>query len=208
MMYPPAHYQSDNTALLNTLVAEFPLATVMFQQDNSGWPHISHLPFIWHDGKLLGHLSRAHPLALELNRQETTIKLIFNGPDGYISPNYSQQEQKVPTWNYAKLVVDGSAKSVSEPQEKIALMTVISDHFEHQLAQQFATQPWLMSALSTPNLSAMLNAISVFTIEVTALHGHLKLSQNKSAVTVAEIREQLTQHQQPALARIIKMAQD
>ena len=27
MMYPPAHYQSDNTALLNTLVAEFPQIT-------------------------------------------------------------------------------------------------------------------------------------------------------------------------------------
>ncbi|OUL57361.1 FMN-binding negative transcriptional regulator [Pseudoalteromonas ulvae] len=206
-MYPSQHYQSQNLSLLLHIIEQSPLATLLFNQAGEQWPHISHIPFIFDQGMLIGHISRLHPLANQLTQGDVELKLIFNGPDGYISPLYSPDAQTVPTWNYAKVVVTGQASIVSDKTEQGALMAQISHHFEQQLHYQFSAEPWSIDTLPAKHLDAMINAISIFKVAICRTEGNIKLSQNKPPLAIEAMTKHLKAHQQPDLAALMNRAQ-
>lgn len=206
-MYPSQHYHTQNSLLLQHIIEQSPLATVLFNQVDDPWPHISHIPFIFDQDRLIGHLSRAHPLANKLTQEEVELKVIFNGPDGYISPHYSPESQTVPTWNYAKVIITGQGSAVSDKAEQRLLMTQVSHHFEQLLQHQFDAQPWSIDTLPPKQLDAMLNAITIFKIAISRTEGHVKLSQNKPPLAIDTITEHLKDHQQHDLAMLMQRAQ-
>lgn len=78
---------------------------------------ITHLPFYtrkelekWY---IYGHFAKANSHWKKLNKSE--VKVVFNGPHGYISPrNYENPD--VPTWNYSSVHVSGTLTIIDEPQ--------------------------------------------------------------------------------------------
>ena len=205
-MYPIQHYQTQNPLLLQHIIEQSPLATVLVSQADDHWPHISHIPFIFDQDRLIGHVSRAHPLAHALTKGSVSLKLLFNGPDGYISPHYCPCAQTVPTWNYAKVTITGQADAVSDKTEQCLHMTQISHRFEQQLQQQFNAQPWSIDTLAPKQLDAMLNAISIFKVTITQTEGLLKLSQNKPPLAIETITKHLRAHHQHDLAMFMQRA--
>jgi len=189
-MYPPKHYQiqdKNEHIKLIELIQNKPLATLVINIAGEP-PHISHIPFHFNEqqSELIGHTSNQHPLAKQLKlNQMQDISLIFHGEEGYISPNYSQG-QPVPTWNYAKVLVRGEAKAVTDNDEKYKQMDKTTQYFERD-----QEKPWVLD--STPNkaIIQMLNAITIFKITITEISGQFKLSQNKSTSIKQEISEAL-----------------
>jgi len=182
--YPRKDFQQANSKVCYELINKYPLASLLLPIKANKFPHISHLPFYLDasSNKLISHVSNNHPLVQTLtNNLETKIKLIFNGINGYIYPNYAK-EQVVPTWNYAAVHVLATAKIINDIHDKLRLMKITTAHFEHS-----QTTPWKLSAMTEKKLAMMLNAITVFTLTITEINGNFKFSQNKSSITQQEI---------------------
>lgn len=162
--------------------------------------------------QLIGHVSNKHPIALQLNSQVNSennckansenrplnISLIFHGEDAYISPNDVSVEyrsmQKVPTWNYAKVHVEGYLTEVSCLQKKLQQMTSTTEYFEKSKGNKDAQTKdkslnWSIEQAPEKAIEQMLKAITVFTLTITSIEGRFKLSQNKPT----QVREQINQ---------------
>ena len=84
MKYPPKYHLDDDQNHMIEVIKTYPLATVISVADNQ--PLITHLPLIFENGKLIGHIDIYNPQANFL-KDNNDITLIFSGPECYISPS-------------------------------------------------------------------------------------------------------------------------
>jgi transcriptional regulator len=77
---------------------------------------------------VLGHTARADPVSAQLDR-EREVLLIFQGPNGYISPDWYGAAPFVPTWNFTAVHVHG-VPEVLEGDEGFAVLERTVEHFE------------------------------------------------------------------------------
>lgn len=163
--------------------------------------------------ELMAHVSNHHPLALQLKAQgSANITLVFNGEDGYVSPldvsEAHSEMQKVPTWNYAKVHINGHVEEITGNDEKYQQMLKSSDYFEQikvqqQLASADDQKPWSLDSAPRNAINAMLNAITFFKLTITHTEGRFKLSQNKPKAVQTEITNQVTKRNKSGLAQQI-----
>ena len=191
-MYLPAHFEETRPAVLQHLLRSHPLGQLV-TVDAGGLPVANAIPFIYEPdrgplGTLVGHVARANPVwrtaADEGSRQ--SVLVLFQGADGYVSPNgYAAKREHgkvVPTWNYATVQARGPLRVLDDAAAVLALVTRLT--IVHEAAQP---QPWAVSDAPADYIAAMLKAIVYIEIELTALVGKYKLSQNRSAADQAGV---------------------
>lgn len=88
-MYCPAHFHVGSPAELAGLIEQFPLATVIREDD--GGLTADHIPLMHKPaqaglGELVGRVSRNNLLWQASPQQELLV--VFQGPSTYISPNW------------------------------------------------------------------------------------------------------------------------
>src|SRR4030095_11886920 len=85
-----------------------------------GTLHGSHLPVLVHerDGKIAldMHLGRNNAQWKEFFDDE--VMVVFFGPHAYVSPRWYEEQERVPTWNYAAVHAYGIPGVVGEQQQK------------------------------------------------------------------------------------------
>jgi transcriptional regulator len=121
------------------------------------------------------HVARANPLHTIIAANPAVLVCV-TGPDAYISPDWYESAEQVPTWNYVAAHLDGEAR-VLTPTDAEGHVTRVSDEFEGRLAPKPA---WKMEKLSERRKAMMLSAIVGFEVRVDAIAAVRKLSQNKS----------------------------
>ncbi len=140
-------------------------------------PMLSHIPFVLDvTGEyLVAHLVRSNPM-LNLLENETAGVLAVSGPDSYISPDWYQTQDQVPTWNYVAIHLSGIVKRL--PDE---LLPKILDQLSAQFEQRLAPKPeWRKDKMDQLALARMQKMIVPISMQVAAIDGTWKLSQNKS----------------------------
>jgi transcriptional regulator len=172
-MYSPPYNRIENRAeLLEFMRANnFPLLVT----GTGGALHGSHLPVMAQerDGKLVldMHMARNNAQWQEFFDEEVLV--VFFGPHAYVSPRWYEEQERVPTWNYASVHVYGVPKVLSDAKQK----------YESQRRLVAALDPqWLpkFDALSAKYVEGMLEGIVNFEVAVTRLETRWKLSQNRS----------------------------
>jgi len=172
-MYSPAYNQVENRAE----VLEFMRANsfVLLVTGTGGTLHASHLPAMVHEreGRICidMHMARANPQWKEFFDDEVLV--VFSGPHAYVSPRWYEEQERVPTWNYAAVHAYGIPKVIQDKRLK----------HESQRRLVAALDPqWLpkFDALRAAYVEHMLEGIVNFEIEVTRLETRWKLSQNRS----------------------------
>jgi transcriptional regulator len=107
------------------------------------------------------------------------VLVIFQGPTGYISPNWypskHEAHRQVPTYNY--LVVHAHGRITVRDDEAFVRGLVARLTRKMEAGQPV---PWKMGDAPADFINQMLGAIVGIEIEVTRLVGKAKLSQNKS----------------------------
>lgn len=141
----------------------------------NGPPLLSHVPFLLaEDGQSAElHLVRSNPIA----RREPPLqaRLAVSGPHGYVSPDWYEIDDQVPTWNYVAVHLTGRLEKL--PQEELpALLDRLSDRFEAELAPK---PVWTMDKMSPEPLEKMLRQIVPFKLHIEEVESTFKLSQNK-----------------------------
>ncbi|KPA20411.1 Protease synthase and sporulation protein PAI 2 [Shimia sp. SK013] len=141
-----------------------------------GAPLLSHVPFLVSgDGSCVDlHLVRSNPMARAL-RDPKTACLAVSGPDSYVSPDWYDMDDQVPTWNYVAVHLTGTLAPL--PQSDLPdLLDRLSDHFEAQLLPK---PPWSSDKMDSEAYTRMLRMIQPFRLQIADVQGTWKLGQNK-----------------------------
>lgn len=155
-------------------------------------PMVAHAPVTLHGDRLRFHIARYNRLHAHLDG--APILASIAGPNGYISPNwYERPGNQVPTWNYVTIEIDGIARAIPEAALLDQLDT-LADRHEPRPA------PWTRAKTDPHVINTLLRAIEGFEIEVTAIRGTTKLSQNKNAADRAGVIAGLRQRGEHQLA--------
>jgi transcriptional regulator len=134
----------------------------------------AHVPFVMAEGVLAAHMVRSNPLARHLTDGPATALMIVSGPDGYISPDWYGEDDRVPTWNYAAVHLRGQLRLLDADLLRTHLDR-LSENFEARLAPK----PIWKSGKMTPDvLARMMRQIVPVEMTIKAVDSTFKLSQN------------------------------
>lgn len=134
-------------------------------------PMMVHAPVTLHDGMLRFHVARGNRVTRHLDGARVLLSLVE--VDGYISPNwYGVPGDQVPTWNYVSVEIDGIARAIGEDALIEQLDRLAAVHEPRD-------DPWHRAKMGPAAFARLLAAIRGFEVEITAIRGTTKLSQNK-----------------------------
>lgn len=191
-MYVPEHFRETRIEVLRAFVERHSFGTlVAVTPEGITANHIPMKLLSGSDGPglLRGHIARANPL-WRLLQPGASVLAIFIGPDHYVSPSWypSKHEhgEAVPTWNYATVHVKGHIRFIDDPGWLRTLVESLTDEHERQSVNR-----WRITDAPADYIAGMLRAIVGFEIQVSAIEGKFKGSQNRSAADRAGVAEAL-----------------
>ena len=117
------------------------------------------------------HMAKNNPQWQEFFDDE--VMVVFAGPHAYVSPRWYEEQERVPTWNYAAVHVYGVPKIVAERKAKHASQRRLVEALDPQWLPKF-------DALREEYVTMMLEGIVNFEIPVARIETRWKLSQNRS----------------------------
>ncbi len=184
-MHPNPIFRNEPDTRNLGFARERGFGTLAINGDNG--PLLAHVPFILSDdGKRADlHLVRSNPIARAL---PSDAVIAVNGPDGYISPDWYEIPDQVPTWNYVAVHLRGTLEQ--RPAEELR------DLLDRQSAQNEALllpkTPWTAAKMTEEVLDRMMRMIVPCRMHVTDVQGTWKLGQNKDA----QVRQSAARHLQ------------
>jgi transcriptional regulator len=183
-MYSPTYNKLEDKAELLQFLREnnFPILVT----GTGGVLHASHLPITAHEqGSQIVidmHMAKNNPQWREFLDDE--VMVIFSGPHAYVSPRWYEDEERVPTWNYAAVHAYGVPKINSDREAKAESQRRLIESLDPQ---------WLPKhdALSRKYVEQMLDGIVNFSIPIARIETRWKLSQNRGRREMELIAAQL-----------------
>jgi transcriptional regulator len=137
-------------------------------------PRVAQVPFVISgEGRITFHIARGNGIAKHL--AGATALLVVNGPDGYISPDWYDLPDQVPTWNYLSAEFEGKVTRLDEAG-LLAQIDALAAQHEARLAPK---APWTRDKTDPAVIAKLLSGIWGFEMEVTGWRGTSKLGQNK-----------------------------
>lgn len=189
-MYVPRHFAVDDRARILELVQSHPLATLVTLIDGS--LEATHVPVVFdadreRNGAIRFHLAGANPTAKALDGTREAM-LVFTGSQTYISPDWYQNENLVPTWNYAAVHVWGKPA----PLEDGPLCRLLDDLSAEQEGKIPGKRPWTSDKLPGDLYQRMRRAIIGFDMIIDRVDAKWKMSQNRTREDRAGVVAALT----------------
>jgi transcriptional regulator len=181
-MYQPPHFREENLSVQQALIRAHPLGMLITAGD--GGLLANPVPFHLDagasaNGTLQLHLARANAQWKDI-RDGAPVLAVFQGADSYVTPSWYQTKQEtgkvVPTWNYAIVQARGPARIIEDAEWLLAQINAITTRHEGERAA-----PWAVSDAPDDFIRAQLKGIVGIEIEITAIEGKWKVSQNRPA---------------------------
>ena len=183
-MYNPPHFTISDTEWMHDFIVRNPFATVATVID--GTVHFAYAPLVLERepaplGAVYFHLARSNPIASLADG--AVVKIGIMGPHAYISPDWYDTPNQVPTWNYTAVEGSGRVQQLSE-DESIAYLTRLSAEQEGYLAPKV---PWSPDRLQPGRLKQLLLGIVWYQLPFDSLEGKAKLSQNRTQTDIGNV---------------------
>jgi transcriptional regulator len=178
-MYCPAAFREDRIEVQHAFIRSHPLGLLISL--GSGGLTANLLPFHLKTadggrGVLQAHMARANSQWRDLDGE--AVLVVFRGTDAYVSPSlYATKRETgkvVPTWNYAMVQARGRAK-----------LRDVGDWLADQLnvlttaREATRPEPWSVADAPRDYIEAQMKHIVGIEIEIEALEGKWKVSQNQ-----------------------------
>ena len=169
---PVFHTQDDATNLAFAQARGFGVLSI----NGAEGPLMTHVPFLaGADGWAHLHLVRSNPIARALGEVQPAV-LAVSGPDSYVSPDWYETEDQVPTWNYVAVHLRGVLEK--RPDDEMRdLLDRQSAAYEDRLLPK---PPWTTGKMTPDVLARMMRAIVPCRMRIDRTDGTWKLNQNKS----------------------------
>jgi transcriptional regulator len=171
MYAPPYNRLEDRSELLAFMRANnFPILVT----GTGGVLHASHLPVTVHEGDerihIDMHMAKNNPQWQEFLDDE--VMVVFSGPHAYVSPRWYEEQERVPTWNYAAVHAYGIPRIIADREAKRESQRRLIETLDPQWLPKF-------DALRREYVDQMLDGIVNFSISVNRIETRWKLSQNR-----------------------------
>lgn len=175
-MYTPRSFRVEDLPTLHELIRRYSFGTLI-SHDGSRTV-ATHLPFMIDasrgpNGTLIAHMARANP-QWKSWAEDTEVLAIFQGPHAYVTPDWYEDKETVPTWNYATVHAYGRPDVVHDPEALRPMVDALVDL--HESAAQSDWDPALMEGV----MHSELQAIVGFEIPIASIEGKFKYNQNRS----------------------------
>ena len=191
--YPPQQHQDDNREHMIAVINTYPLAMLVSVMDNL--PLISHLPLIYSEGKLIGHLDKYNPQS-DLLKDNNDVTVIFSGPQCYISPSIYSTTQ-LPTWNYIRVHIKGKVNEIKD-EETIKQSMIEMTSFLESPDHNYILEP------DNPRMAQFISYVRGFEIDITHWEGKFKLSQDKKPSDIKSARQELIRANQESIKTFLE----
>jgi len=172
-MYIPKAFEFEGNREKVAFMKRYSFAAIV--TSISSIPVATMLPFVIHEKDerifLRSHFSALNEQSKFI--EDNTSLVIFSGPHAYISPKHYDRHESVPTWDYLTVHAHGKARILQGEDSKKSMLEQMISFYDNDYRQQW-------NSLSEKYVAGMLKGIIAFEIEVTALTGQKKLSQNKN----------------------------
>ncbi|MEM8852575.1 MAG: FMN-binding negative transcriptional regulator [Pseudomonadota bacterium] len=208
-MFEPPMFREERVEVMHALMTAHPFATLV--SCASGVLSADHVPLAIHDdasthGFLRGHLSAGNPLA-HVGEETIDVLAVFQGPQAYISPSWYPSKQEhgkvVPTWNYAVVQAHGTLRFM---KDRAWLMDHLADLTRRNESHRPA--PWATTDAPATFMERQLKGLVGIEIEITALSGKWKMSQNKAAADQAGVATGLLSEETEEAATVSRLVKD
>jgi transcriptional regulator len=179
-MLERAEYAMKSMEDVRRLIREYGWAVLVV--GSSGDLQAAHVPCLLdpvHDAGgaaeqlvIIGHAARADPVVSELlSGQEVLV--VFQGPNGYISPAWYGENPSLPTWNFTAVHVRGIPE-VLEGGEAFSVLECTVEHFEAA-----RDDPWELRGDALAYARRIAHETAPFRVRSAAIQAKAKLSQDK-----------------------------
>jgi transcriptional regulator len=172
-MFIPSEFKIKDNELTLQFIKQYNFGILLCNGNEI--PASTHLPFYIGENAnnlvLVTHLAKANTQWQFLEKNSGCL-IIFNGPNGYVSPSNYGSTRNVPTWNYMTVHLHAKAEVIHEASEKRKIMHHTIDRAEKEFEKQYATLP-------ADYLDKMYEAIVGLRLRVVDVETKFKLSQNK-----------------------------
>ena len=189
-MHPNPIFRDAENGESLAFARERSFGTLAMNADHT--PLLSHIPFLISDDarQIDFHLVRSNPIARALKNTAAAAKLAVTGPDSYISPDWYELDDQVPTWNYVSVHFIGTME-LQPAEDLLALLERQSELFEQRLLPK---PPWLTTKMSPDALNKMMRAIVPVRLNIKDMQSTWKLGQNKPEAARFAAANQVSQH--------------
>ncbi len=205
MYLPPAFAETDPDRLRSVITTSSAadLITVIDGQIVATRVPMLFDPDSGEHGRLIGHLARANAQARKSDSSIDALA-IFNGPDGYVSPNMYPSKHTdpsvVPTWNYVTVHASGPLVLHDDPTWTLDIVTRLTDYHERKASASTGAPAWKVDDAPDEFIAKQLRAIVGFEILLASLVGKAKLSQNRTIENQQGVINGLVERGETALA--------
>jgi transcriptional regulator len=180
-MYLPPFFEETDPAVLQALIAEFPLGALVTRTPDG--LTADHIPFLFMPAsgdtgdRLIGHVARTNDLWRNPD-PDLEPMVIFQGISAYITPTWYQTKAEthkvVPTYNYAVVHVHGPLIVHDDPKWVRMLVGRLTQRFE-----SWQQKPWKMGDAPQEYMDELIAKIVGIEIPIRQMVGKWKASQNR-----------------------------
>lgn len=191
-MYQPPHFREDRLDVMQDLIRAQPLGLLI----SAGADGILANPIPFQidatrgeKGVLQAHLSRGNPQWRTLAEGAEAL-VVFQGAQSYVTPSWYETKRQtgkvVPTWNYAIVQVRGHVTVLDDEAWLHRQIRALTEKHESGRAA-----PWAVEDAPDDFLKAQIKGIVGLEIEITAIDGKWKVSQNRPEADRSGVAEGL-----------------
>ncbi|HEY0027144.1 MAG TPA: FMN-binding negative transcriptional regulator [Allosphingosinicella sp.] len=179
-MHPSARFHITDRAEMAALVRAEGFGTLTVNTE-AGLRAV-HVPVLLHGERLRFHVSRSNLVFKALSEGAEAL-FIASGPHAYLSPDWYGMPDRVATWSYVAVELNGSVHPLAD-DAFIRLLDDLSAEHEQRLAPK---PPWTRAQMSPGRFEGLLKAIAGFEMHITDWRGTAKIDQDKPG----EVRERI-----------------
>jgi transcriptional regulator len=173
-MHPNNHFRKRSQKENIEFARERSFGTLAINADDG--PLLSHIPFLLNEDatELELHLVRSNPIVGMLEQQVNAVMSVAGG-DAYLSPDWYEINDQVPTWNYVAVHIRGKIQTLPH-DEMHEVLNRLSHSMERRLSPK---KPWTSDKMTQAVYDKMLRQIVPVKMKISEINGTWKLSQNK-----------------------------
>jgi transcriptional regulator len=197
-MHPNRKFQLQDREAMAAWVRELGFG-VLFVPTPDG-PRAVHVPVLLDGDRLRFHVSRGNAVHSTL-AAGTRALFVATGPHAYISPEWYGLEDRVPTWNYVAVELEGPVRPL-DPEALVRVVDDLSAENEERLAPKPA---WTRAKMSEGRFEGLLKAIAGFEMHVADWRGTAKVDQDKPQEVRSRIADALLERGELDMAATMRM---
>ena len=158
-----------------------------------------HVPVLLDGDRLRFHVSRGNATYASLVGGCEAL-FIAEGAHAYVSPDWYGIPDRVPTWSYVAVELNGQVRPLGS-DALVRMLDEISAEHESRLAPK---EPWSRAKMSASRFESLVKAIGGFEMEISAWRGTCKIDQDKPPEVRMRLAEALAERGEAAVAALVR----